>query len=248
MDDKNIREFAIPMLPSHSIKDTLAFYQALGFIVTYQQKAPNSYICLKIREIEIHFFSLKQLKPEVNFSSCYLIVVNIDELFISFSTGLKNHFGKIPTRSIPRINPLKDMATYGVRQFIVVDPSGNYIRIGQPIKKEDSLLFEENGKKPQKGTALAKAYELADRLANGKEDLTKSAKVLDTAIDSADTAELANLFRVISLRTDIADRQDDIEKIKILAAKGEDILKEITDLEAIKDDLARFKLIVSNRQ
>ena len=38
------------------------------------------------------------------------------------------------------------MTTYGVRQFVVVDPTGNYIRIGQPIEKADSLIFKENRK------------------------------------------------------------------------------------------------------
>ena len=247
MDNKTINEFAIPMLPSNSINDTLEFYQALGFVVTYQQKSPNSYICLKIREIEIHFFALKQLRPENNYSSCYLVVDKIDDLYNSFSVGLKNKLGKVPTKGIPRINPLKDMASYGVRQFVVIDPSGNYVRIGQPIIKTDSLIYSESGKKPVKGTPLAKAYELGSRLANGKDDLKAAVEVLDKAIKSADPSDVINLFRVISLRVDVANREDDMKKIKILSVQGKDLLKQITDLSAISDDLATFDLIVSEQ-
>jgi hypothetical protein len=247
MDNKPIKEFAIPMLPSNSIKDTLEFYQALGFVVIYQQKLPNTYICLKIRGIEIHFFALKQLKPANNYSSCYLVVDKIDDLYNSFSMGLKNKLGKVPTKGVPRINPLKDMASYGVRQFVVIDPSGNYVRIGQPISKTDSLIYSENGKKPVKGTPLAKAYELGSRLANGKDDLKAAVEVLDKAILSADTSDIINLFRIISLRVDVAKREDDIEKIKTLSVQGKDLLKKITDISAISDDLATFNLIMSEQ-
>ncbi len=48
-------------------------------------------------------------------------------------------------RGIPRINALKDMS-YGVRQFVVVDPGGNYIRIGQPIEARPAPRAETAGR------------------------------------------------------------------------------------------------------
>ncbi|MCW3465934.1 bleomycin resistance protein [Chitinophaga nivalis] len=236
-----MKEYAIPMLPSTAMKETLAFYTAMGFVITYQQQAPNTYVCMKIRDIELHFFSLKQIKPESNFSTCYLIVDNIDLLFQSFTAGLKEKLGKVPVKGIPRINPLKDMPSYGVRQFVVVDPSGNYIRIGQPIKKEQSLLFEENGQKPMAGTPLQKAYELGNRLANGKDDIDKAAKVLDAALQAADETDLLHLFKVVSLRIDIADRQNDTTLIAALSIKGKELLTKITDHTPIEADLQAFE-------
>jgi len=244
MNKKTIESFAIPLLPSTSIKETLEFYQAIGSVITYQQKAPNNYIGLKIKGIEIHFYGLKQLKPEANFSTCYLIVDDIDVFYNICREGLKSLYGKIPVKGIPRINQIKDMPTYGVRQFIIVDPSGNYIRIGQPIPKTDSVLFEENGKKPQSGTSLAKAYELADRLANGKEDWEAAIKVIDKVLsEDNEEKELDILFKLIILRMDIAFKMDDTEIAKQLKKKGEVILNQIGKSNAIKEDVFNFKCI-----
>lgn len=242
---ETIKEYAIPLLPSTSINQTLEFYKALGFIVTYQQKAPNTYVCLKIRSIEIHFFTLKKLEPENNFSTCYLIVDNIDELFASFNNGLKNHFGKLPVKGIPRVNPLKDMPTYGVRQFVMVDPSGNYIRIGQPIKKTESLLFEENGIRPSKGTALAKSCELAERLTYSKEDLQKAADVIDKALQFDNDSEPDIQFKLVSLRLDIARRTDEVLNIKALINTGNKLLKKIKDKSTVRYDLEVFETIIT---
>jgi hypothetical protein len=242
-NDKNpesIREFGIPLLPCRSVNETLEFYKAIGSTITYQQKAPNNYIGLKIKSIEVHFFGLKQLAPEANFSTCYLIVDDIDTLYANCRAGLKGLYGKLPLKGIPRINTLKDMPTYGVRQFVIVDPSGNYIRIGQPIAKKQSLLFEENGKKPEKGTALSKAYELADRLANGKEDLEAATAAIDKALASGDTSEPETLFRLVTLGMDIANRDEDPERIGELAKIGKELLEQVKDRSAIAEDIRLF--------
>lgn len=236
-------EFAIPMLPSNSINETLLFYKAMGCTITYQQKAPNNYIGLKIKNIELHFFGLKQLKPESNFSSCYLRVNDIDKLYNDCRSGLKQQYGKIPLRGIPRINPIKDIPNYGVRQFVIVDPSGNYIRVGQPIAKENSVLFEENGKKVQKGTRLAKAYELANRLANGKDDLKAASEVIDKILVSNDNSEADTLFRLITLRMDIANRDEDEGKIRELFIRGKDLLEQIKDTSSVDEDIETFNQI-----
>jgi hypothetical protein len=245
MKEKEIPNFAIPLLPCVSIKETLEFYQAIGSEITYQQKAPNNYIGLKVKGVEIHFFGMKQIKPDANFSSCYLVVDEIDVFYNLCRDGLKNVYGKIPIKGIPRINQIKDMPTYGVRQFIIVDPSGNYLRIGQPIPKTDSVLFEENGNKPQKGTALTKAYELADQLANGKDDLKTAIAVIDKVLLSDDKSELDTLFKLISLRLEIANRTDDTVKVKELINQGNDLLKNIKDKSLILTDIEIFNTIVS---
>jgi hypothetical protein len=231
------KEFAIPLLPCNSINNTLEFYQALGFRVTYQQKAPNTYAALKLRDIEVHFFVMKDLKPENNYSTCYIVLYDIDTLYQSFAAGMKNLFGKIPVKGIPRINPLKDMPSYGVRQFIVVDPAGNYIRIGQPIPKTDSLIFKENNlKKETAGSSLEKAYELGSRLADAKGDFPAAAKALDKAIAHADNGEPVHLFRVLILRADVAFRMEDHALTNKLLEKAKALISDI-DQRTVKDDL-----------
>lgn len=242
METTEIKEFAIPMLPSNSIKSTKEFYEALGCIITYQQKAPNNYIGLKLKNIEIHFFGMKHIKPEANFSSTYLVVNDIDVFYNLCRDGLKKLYNKIPIKGIPRINQIKDMPTYGVRQFIIVDPSGNYLRIGQPIPKTDSVLFEENGKKPQEGTNVAKAYELADRLINGKDDWDAAIKVLDKVLsDETNSDELVDIFRIVTLRMDIAHKMDDFETIKHLFKIGNSILRQVDKRKLCKENLSDYR-------
>jgi hypothetical protein len=247
MMEKETSNFAIPLLPCVSMKETLEFYQNIGSQITYQQKAPNNYIGLKLKGVELHFFGMKQIKPDANFSSCYLVVDNIDVFYNLCRDGLKKLYGKVPMKGIPRINQIKDMPTYGVRQFIIVDPSGNYLRVGQPISKIDSVLFEENGKKPQKSTALNKAYELADRLANGKDDLEAAIKVIDNVLsEETDLNEMAGLFKMIILRVEIAHKMDDIETMRQLIRKGKEVLNQLDKRSLLEEDITNFRRLSSD--
>jgi len=166
-------ERTIPILPCRSIDDVLAFYRALGFTVTYQQQRPNTFAIVARGGIELQFFVLKELDPAASYSTCYVITQDVDALYESFRGGLRATFGRIPSRGIPRIGPLRDMA-YGVRQFIVVDPGGNYIRIGQPIVARPALATETGGR-------LERALEAAIMLADSRSDEAGAAKVLESA-------------------------------------------------------------------
>jgi hypothetical protein len=227
--------FAIPLLPCTSINETETFYKALGAVVTYKQKAPNNYIGFNLNDIEIHFFALKQLKPAENYSTCYLVVTAIDPLYETCRAGLKTLYNKIPLKGIPRINPLKDMPAYGVRQFIIVDPNGNHIRIGQPITKTDSLVFTENNKAPVKGTPLAKAWELGSRLADSHGDFKTAAKTLDKALTIADANDSLNLLKVLILRADVAQRLGETDRFTELITLAEKLLMGFSSTEVLEE-------------
>ncbi len=235
-------EVTIPILPCNSIDKILEFYQALGFGVTYQQKKPNTYAVVKLRGIELHFFVLKALQPESNYSTCYVMVHNIDELYESFVSGLRNLTGKLPVKGIPRINPLKDMPSYGVRQFIVIDPAGNYIRIGQPIEKTDDPNFRENNpdNRAANVSPLAKAHDLGSRLADGKDDPAAAAKVLDKALEAVENPDHIELLRVLILRMDIAVRLEDQENASLLLNSTDQLIKQI-DAAGIAEELRLFE-------
>ncbi|THU38111.1 VOC family protein [Niastella caeni] len=235
MTEKNVTQFAIPLLPCISINETENFYKALGAVVTYKQKAPNNYIGLSIKDIEVHFFALKPLVPASNYSTCYLVVTDIDPFYEACRTALKTLYGKIPLKGIPRINPLKDMPSNGVRQFIIVDPNGNYIRIGQRIEKTDSLIFRENNKAVITGTPLAKAYESGSRLADAKGDFTTAASVLDKALASADTTDTLNLIKVLILRADISLRLSETDRFNELIKATEAQLAVFPATEATEE-------------
>ena len=82
----------------------MTFYRLLGFEVTYQQKVPNVFAAVQRGAIELQFFVMKCYEPANSYSTCYVLVSNVDELYANFRNGLKAALGRIPTRGMPR-NP-----------------------------------------------------------------------------------------------------------------------------------------------
>ncbi|MGH2444597.1 MAG: bleomycin resistance protein [Candidatus Limnocylindria bacterium] len=219
-------ERMIPLLPCRLIDDQLAFYEALGFEVTYRQKAPNVYASVARGRIELHFFVMKGYDPAASYSTCYVFVANIDDLYEQFRIGLKELFGRIPTRGIPRIGPLKDMS-YGVRQFLMTDPGGNIIRIGQPIEAAQTAADGPPSR-------LAKAFEAASMLADSKLDPVTAARVLDAAMAETDDDPPELLVRARILRADVAIATGDDSR----AAELLDLVAATSLTDAARADLA----------
>jgi catechol 2,3-dioxygenase-like lactoylglutathione lyase family enzyme len=197
----SMTERTIPILPCRSIEDTLAFYGALGFEVTYRQERPNTFAVVVRGGIELQFFVLRELDPAASYSTCYVLVADVDALHADFAAGLRATFGRVPARGIPRMSAPRDM-TYGVRQFIVVDPGGNHIRIGQPLGSRPVPRTEGGGR-------LERALVAAVTLAESKGDDPAAATVLDSAL-AADAAPPDTVrVRALVLRAEVAYRMDD---------------------------------------
>lgn len=132
-------EKTIPLLPCRSelIEPLLDFYTALGFGTTFHQKSPYAYVVVERGTVELQFLGMKEYDPAASYSGCYILTDDVEGLYEAFRSGLKSAYGRIPARGLPRIGPLKDMS-YGVRQFLMTDPTGNSIRIGQPISDDGS--------------------------------------------------------------------------------------------------------------
>ncbi len=195
----------IPIFPCKSIDEQTAFYQALGFELTYRQAKPNVYVCFRHRIAELHFFLLKGLEPSDSYSSCYVSVPDVDDVFREFREGLKKACGKIPVQGFPRIGKLNDLTED--RRFNLVDPAGNYLRIGQSHAAPRPISDERNeGGLPSR---FAAAYETAYRLAYAKEDPAQAAKVLDLVFKKAEEASAALRYKACALRADIADAMDE---------------------------------------
>ena len=221
----------IPLLPCRSIDEQLAFYESIGFEVTYRQKAPNVYASVQRGLIELHFFTMKGYDPATSYSTCYVMVTDIDRLYAEFREGLKRSLGRIPLRGIPRIGPLKDMS-YGVRQFLMTDPGGNIIRFGQA-----------NGAPSQTDaprSRLEKALAAAILLAHSKGDPETAARVLDGALAASPEATGTTLARATILRADIAmSMGDDALSARLLGqVDGMDLTS--AERESLADDLARL--------
>ncbi|HEY9790877.1 MAG TPA: VOC family protein [Candidatus Obscuribacterales bacterium] len=106
----------VPQLPSLSLSQDIEFYKnILGFQL---MKAYPGFAILKREQLELHLWHCdNKLIPEN--SSCYLRVENIDALYT-----------EIKTTDVTMRSPLQ-LQQWGCREFIIADPSGNLIRIGE---------------------------------------------------------------------------------------------------------------------
>ncbi len=118
-------DIAIPILPSRSVTDTLAFFKQLGFDGKIRG-AGDSYAILTRGTVELHFFTHKELRPAESSAGCYIRVLDVESIYPAFTSA------KLPRKGIPRMDVLADKP-WGMREFAVIDPDGNLLRIGQKI-------------------------------------------------------------------------------------------------------------------
>lgn len=228
-------EKTIPLLPCRAelIPPVVDFYTALGFETTFQQKSPYAYVVVERGSIELQFYGMKEYDPAASHSGCYILTDDVDGLHGEFRAGLKAAYGKIPTRGLPRMGPLKNMS-YGVRQFLLTDPTGNSLRVGQ-------MISENQHHRPAPKDTFGRALHTADLYADSKEDLAGAAKIIDRALGLEDERPTpGQLLRLLVLRGDIAQRVGDGELARELLERAAGV--PLTDEErlSVADDLARL--------
>jgi hypothetical protein len=120
-----LTERAVPVLPSRDLGETLAFLQRLGFEETGTSYTVWDYLIVSRGNIELHFFSQPDVDPLSTASGCYLRVDDADALHAEWDA-----IG-VPTdpSNGSRLMPPVD-TEYRMREFALVDPSGNLYRIG----------------------------------------------------------------------------------------------------------------------
>jgi catechol 2,3-dioxygenase-like lactoylglutathione lyase family enzyme len=115
----------IPTLPARDVRQAAAWYGLLGF--TTVTVYGDDYSIVERGGQEIHFFRHDEIDPKLNDHGCYLRLRGVDDLYAEYSA-----------LNLDRITKLEDRP-WGMREFAVVDPDGNLLRIGQ-ILPERSLL------------------------------------------------------------------------------------------------------------
>ena len=104
---------------------TTEFYLRLGFEGGAHEFSQD-YAIFTRDTIELHFFLHPDLVPSASWAGCYIRVGDVQNLYqASLASGL-------PNLGIPRMDWLEDKP-WGLKEFSVVDPDGNLIRIGQII-------------------------------------------------------------------------------------------------------------------
>lgn len=236
-------EKTIPLLPCQTIQPVVDFYSALGFEITFIQKSPYAYAVVERGDVELQFFGMKKYEPSESFSGCYVLTDDVDGTHTAFRAGLKAAYGKIPTRGLPRIGPVKEMS-YGVRQFLMTDPGGNTIRIGQPNGTDSDGHHQPPPKEP-----YARALHLAVAFADSKQDLGAAVKILDRALRDAEASDgglskegaptAVQLYRLLVLRADVAQRLNDIEEARGLLDRASAVGLTAAERTEVGDDAGR---------
>ncbi len=158
--------------------------------------------------VELQFFGLKTYEPTASISTCYVVTDDVDGLYAAFRAGLKRAYGRVPTRGLPRIGPLKDMS-YGMRHFLMTDPGGNRVRVGQPTGED-----QHQHHRPAPRETYARALHHASLLADSRDDPAAAAKVIDRVLrpaEGAPTPTASQLVQLLVLRADAAARTGDEE-------------------------------------
>ena len=111
-------ERAVPILPSRDLAESLAFYERLGFENRGAPPEEWNYMILGRGGMELHFLGrTTSFSDWTSPTSCYLWVGDADALHAEWTdAGLAP---ETPTTT-----------DYGMREFTVLDPSGNLLRIG----------------------------------------------------------------------------------------------------------------------
>ena len=200
----------IPALPCHDLDETLPFYRALGFDVTYRQERPNPYAAVQREEIELHLFGVPGFDPAESMGTVIVLVPDTGALHAAFAAGLREAFGKVPVSGIPRMTrPRRMQGTRG--GFAVVDPGGNWLRISRQRTPSDADLDggPQDRPAPEEGR-LARVVAAAARQADSHGDEAAGIRVLEIGLarhaDAPPVQRLPALVYLAELRVRTGDR------------------------------------------
>jgi uncharacterized glyoxalase superfamily protein PhnB len=117
-----------PVLPVRSVARALEHYRKLGFVAkAYGEQAADGdpvYGFLSRGPIELHLARVAELDPLHNTSACYLYVDDANRLHADWRAA-----GAGGRLTDPEDTP------YELREFAHVDPDGNLLRVGSPLRR-----------------------------------------------------------------------------------------------------------------
>ncbi|GAA4466458.1 hypothetical protein [Phytohabitans houttuyneae] len=107
----------IPILPSTDLDRTAAFFATVGF---KEEERSEHYLVLGSGDAELHF----ALQDTATAGQCLVLVVDALALW-----------KRLHEHAVTGVGDVADRA-YGLRDFTLVDPDDNQVRIGSPIPSE----------------------------------------------------------------------------------------------------------------
>lgn len=175
----------VPMLPCGDIDEIAEFWTALGLSVTYRQLRPNPYVALRRHGIDLHYYGMPDVRPELSHSTCAIVVADTAPLHTLFADGLRARYGRVPLTGVPRMTRPRPRANNaGLSGFSVVDPAGNWIRVsGQPDDAHRPRAVDARTEWVSAGGGpLARAVEHAVVTADSHGDVAQAHRALAGAV------------------------------------------------------------------
>ncbi|MEU0539088.1 VOC family protein [Nocardia sp. NPDC005978] len=233
-------EKTVPGLKARDVGPVAEFYTALGFEITFQQTAPYQFLSVRRGGIELNFHGHRDFEPENSEHGCVVHTDRVDHLYAAFSAALEARFGTVPVAGVPRVGALKDM-TYGVRQFLLVDPGGNTVQICQEISADQTH-------RPPPADAFARAVHMGSLFADSKQDLDLAVKVLDRALHRTDQQPTPmQLVQLLVLRADVAIRQGQRDVAATLLRRIDAVDLTAAQRRDLADELRRARELAAGR-
>ena len=121
-------ESAVPILPSRDLEETLGFYSRLGFELRGAPIETYRYLIIARGSIELDFWDAPDVDPLTTDASCYIRVGDADVLHREWQAAGIESDPATGSRLMPPVN-----TDYGMREFALVDKSGNLVRVGSPL-------------------------------------------------------------------------------------------------------------------
>lgn len=186
-----------PILPCADLDDALAFYTALGFTVTFQQRRPNPCAVVELDDIAIHLAAIDGFDPAGSYGSAIVTVADPGAYHEAFKRGLRELFGKVPTKGIPRLLPPRRKAGTATG-FSVVDVGGNWLRFYRHGASEDDPAERRSG--------LGRVIDVAARQGDTRGEDAQAIAVLDAGLIRHPEAPPIELFEALLYRAELCSR------------------------------------------
>jgi hypothetical protein len=228
----------IPALPCRALDDSLPFYCALGFEVTYRQERPNPYAAVRREDIELHLFGIPEFDPAESMHTVIVLVPDTGALHAAFAAGLREAFGKVPVSGIPRMTrPRRMQGTRG--GFMVVDPGGNWLRISRQRTESDSDLDGGPQDRPtEEEGRLARVVAAAARQADSHGDDAAGIRMLEIGLTRHSDAPPVQRVPALVYLAELHVRTGDRDAAAAVLAQIEALDLSAADRATLAADLA----------
>ncbi|WP_424186910.1 glyoxalase [Actinokineospora sp. G85] len=200
-------ETVVPMLPCVLPEETLAFWKALGFSVTYEQHKPYLYLSLHWSGFDLHYKKApKGADPAAeDIGGCLVMVDSVADYHAAFTAAMRAEYGKVLAKGLPRITRYRP----GASRFTVVDPSGNSIIF---IQRDQVEEVEYGGSASLSG--LAKVLDNARILLEFKTDPQATYRALNSGLRKhGETASAVERATALALLIELAETVDQLDRV-----------------------------------